>query len=565
MSANDLPDTPVGQSLTRLLRSLTAPGGLRAHQITDLFHPSFVQALGPPELVVDILGAWAEQFMPFSIQVDEERSTSTRIAAEVTNAKGVRALLTCTIEETDGHLITGLQTRPKPRDIASLEDVDDLLGHHNVAGLSVAAVVGGEIAWARAWGLADTSASSPMTAMTILQCGSISKAVTALAALRMVDEGILDLDRDVNEVLTSWKVPAAGGWQPVITLRDLLTHTAGLTIWGFRGYDSGSRIPSLVEVLDGKGNTPAIRPEAIPRLMWRYSGGGFSVLQQAIIDVSGKSFPDVLKDLVLNPLGMNDSTFEQPIPDAWVGQTASGHGGGKPVDGRWRLHPEMAAAGLWTTASDLARFLLGVVNSRSGRRDAVLSKRVASEMLTGHDVAPGMSLGVMLGGSGDVRAFGHGGTNLGFTGRVVSTSDGSFGLVALTNSNEGHAAVNDLFRFLAKDHGVPELLSENSMSSEVREAMMRAVPITHREPAAVSAEEVEARLGDYQTAQPQSIRVERDGHQISLQLEGQNPLPFYAQSPREWVSKAIDVRVEFEDGLLRLHQLGQTVEAKKVR
>lgn len=506
-----------------------------------------------------LLNTWAQEFAPFQLEVDAGSSTPHSITAEVNG----RLLLTFAVDETEEHLITALMSRPKPRDINSLDEVNDLLNHHRATGLSAAVIVNGESAWARGWGVTNSSAASPITPDTILQCGSISKPVAALAALKMVDDGLLDLDTDVNELLRSWKIPSLNGWQPVMTIRNLLTHTAGLTVWGFPGYEPGSRIPTLVEVLDGEGNTPAIRSEALPGLMWRYSGGGYCVLQQVMIDVSEKTFPDLLRERVLEPLGMMDSSFEQPIPKSLESRAATAHEGGKPVEGRWHIYPEMAAAGLWTTPSDLGRFLLGVAAAKSGQPGAVVSEKTANQMLTSHEVAPGMGLGLMTGGTEKTPTFGHGGANAGFMGRIVSSHDASLGLVGLSNSNEGAAAINDLFRFLARDNDLPELLSVSSFGEEAQQAMMRAKPSEHREAAEVRADKIDGYLGEYRIADSLALNVERSGDMISLDLEGQQPLPLYPQSDREWVSREIDVRVEFDEGSLRLHQLGRTVEAKK--
>jgi CubicO group peptidase (beta-lactamase class C family) len=556
---NDLPETTAGKKLSKLLQILISSEGLSANQVSELFHPSFISALGSPEALATILNTWAHEFSPLQLKVDEEASTPDSITAEVNG----RLVLTFAVDETEEHLITALMSRPKPRDITSLDEVDDLLEYHGAAGLSAAVILNGEIAWARGWGVTDSSAPSPITPETILQCGSISKPVAALGALQMVDEGLLDLDTDINEMLRSWKVPSLNGWQPFITVRSLLTHTAGLTVWGFPGYEPGSKIPTLVEVLNGEGNTPAIRSEALPGLMWRYSGGGFCVLQQVMIDVSEKAFPDLLRERILEPLGMMDSTFEQPIPKSLEGRAATGHEGGKPVGGRWHIYPEMAAAGLWTTPSDLGRFLLGVAASKSGQQGAVVSEQTANQMLTGHEVAPGMGLGLMTGGTEKTPTFGHGGANAGFMGRIVSSHNASLGLAALSNSNEGAAAIGDLMRFLADDNGEPELLSQGSMGEEAQQGMMRAKPIEHREAAEIHTDKIDGYLGEYRIDDSRVLNVERSGDMISLELEGQHPLPLYAHSEREWVSREIDVRVEFDEGTLRLQQLGRIVEAKK--
>src|SRR5207244_12555644 len=178
------------------------------------------------------------------------------------------------------------------------------------------------------------------------------------------------------------KLPANLGWQPHVTVRQRLSHTAGLTVHGFPGYPRDTHAPSLVEVLDGKGNTPPVRVSTIPGLQFSYSGGGYCVLQQLLVDVTGSSFPELALELVLGPLAMADSTYEQPLPEHRWPEAASGHRqGGKPVAESWHVYPEQAAAGLWTTPSDLARFLIAVQEAKAGVRGAFLSRELVDELL----------------------------------------------------------------------------------------------------------------------------------------------------------------------------------------
>lgn len=551
---NVLPGTPAGIKLGQLVQLLGSPKRITPEAVTELFHPSFVSAIGSADALTTVLKSWADDFVPFELQVVEAYSGEHTVAAEVTSSKRPAVLLTCTVQgDNEAHLITGLLSRPKPREIASLDEVDDLLAYHGAAGLSAAVVVDGDIAWARAWGVTDSSAPSPLTPRTLFQAASISKPVAALAALRLADQGVVGLDTDVNEMLTSWRLPAVKGWEPVVTIRNLLTHTAALTVHGFPGYEPSEPIPSLIDVLDGSGNTPAVRSVGLPGLVYQYSGGGYSVLQQLMTDVTGEAFPDLLRDLVLEPLGMNDSTFEQPLPTAWEERAASGHVGGEPIGGRWHIYPELAAAGLWTTPSDLARFVLGVVAAHSGQPGAVLSKPVATQMLSGQAVAPARGLGPGLREAGVVRIFDHNGQNAGFLGNVVSTYDGSFGLIALTNSDVGYAAIFDLFRFLVDEHGLPELLPETPVGPAADGGNRE-----HGEPEAVT-------VGDYETEHGLPLYIEAADDKISVRLEGQNSLSLNRASDGQWVSSEVDVRAEFRQGQLRLHQLGQTVEASKLR
>src|SRR5262249_27971513 len=197
---------------------------------------------------------------------------------------------------------------------------------------------------------------------------------------------------DVNEQLRSWRVPANGDWQPIITLRQLLSHAAGVTVHGFPGYAVGIPVPTVPALLDGAGNTPPVRVNLLPGLHFRYSGGGTTIVQQLLLDVTGDPYLDLMQRLVLDPVGMHDSTYEQPLPGRLQDRAASGHHRyGCRVSGRWHVYPEMAAAGLWTTPSDLARFAIEVQRALRGE-SRVLEARTAQLMLTPHPV-PGAALG----------------------------------------------------------------------------------------------------------------------------------------------------------------------------
>ncbi|HEX2853769.1 MAG TPA: serine hydrolase domain-containing protein [Opitutaceae bacterium] len=236
-----------------------------------------------------------------------------------------------------------------------------LMQKRNVPGLSLAVVAEGRIVRARGYGVIESGGSTPVTEHTLFQAGSVSKPVAAFGALRPVDSGRLSLDANVNAALKSWKVPENEFTATEkVTLRRLLSHTAGLTVHGFPGYAVGATQPNLVQVLSGEkpANTPAVRADIVPGSKWRYSGGGYTAMQQLVIDVSGRPYPEFMHDTVLEPLGMLAGTFEQPLSQADAAKTATDHFQRAPVKGRWPVYPEMAAAGLWTTASDLARFEL---------------------------------------------------------------------------------------------------------------------------------------------------------------------------------------------------------------
>lgn len=222
----------------------------------------------------------------------------------------------------------------------------------HVPGVSVAVVHNGLIEWAQGFGVAQLGAK-PVDIDTLFQAGSISKPVAAMAALHLVQEGKLTLDSDVNTFLTTWKVPPSpAAPNAKVTLRELLTHTAGFTVHGFPGYSVNAAVPTVVQVLNGEkpANTPAIRLESIPGSKWNYSGGGYTVMQQLLLDVSQEPFPTLLHDAVLAPIGMTHSTYQQPLPSSLQSHAATPYSGdGQPVKGGAHTYPEMAAAGLWTT------------------------------------------------------------------------------------------------------------------------------------------------------------------------------------------------------------------------
>ena len=224
------------------------------------------------------------------------------------------------------------------------------------------------------FGVRRAGTKDAVTPTTLFQAGSISKPVFATAVMRLVSSGVLDLDADVNDYLTSWRVPDSGGWTPRITLRQLLSHSAATSIHGFPGYPAAGPWPTVTEVLDGvpPANTLPVVVEGVPGLHVRYSGGGTTIAQQVVTDVVGKPFPELMRELVLEPAGMSNSTFEQPLPAAIAERAAFGHPwNGVPVAGGWHVYPEMAAAGLWTTAGDLARLGAELMRTLNGAESAL--------------------------------------------------------------------------------------------------------------------------------------------------------------------------------------------------
>ncbi len=340
---------------------------------------------------------------------------------------------------------------------ATPDTIDDFVNQQmqkrNICGLSLAVFENGMIVKAKGYGFTDRASKKPVTTDTLFQAGSVSKPIAAVGALRLVEQGKLSLDEDVNRRLAAWKLPDS----PLtdnkkVTLRRILSHSAGLTVHGFPGYAVDQPRPTLVQVLNGEkpSNTPAIRVDIQPGSQWRYSGGGYTVMQQMMIDATGKPFSEVMRESVLDRLGMRSSTFEQPLPEEKARMTASGYfQEAKPVKGRWHIYPEMAAAGLWTTPSDLARFAIGVQRSFLGRPDSILSQTMARQMLSYQKNDDG--LGLFLQSSGKTLRFVHNGRDAGFDALMSAYAETGQGAVIMINANDDSQMVIRILETIAKE------------------------------------------------------------------------------------------------------------------
>jgi len=329
---------------------------------------------------------------------------------------------------------------------------------HHIREVSLAIIENGQISKAQGYGFTDKSRAIPVTTSTLFQAGSVSKPVAALGALRLVEDGRLSLDEDVNRRLKEWKVPENDFTKDEkVTLRRILSHSAGLTVHGFPGYAVGAPMPTLVEILDGAkpANTAAIRVDVVPGSTSRYSGGGYTVMQQMMIDVTGKPFPEFMQETVLTPLRMEASTYEQPLPKDRVAAAATGYyANGKQVEGKWHIYPEMAAAGLWTTASDLARFAIDIQQALAGKSNPVISQSMTRQMLTVQKGGSGLGLG--LEGSGKTLRFSHGGRDEGFDAFMMAYAASGQGVVIMINANDNSGAVNRMVEAVRREYHWPD-------------------------------------------------------------------------------------------------------------
>jgi CubicO group peptidase (beta-lactamase class C family) len=329
----------------------------------------------------------------------------------------------------------------------------DLMKAYNVSGMSIAVIENYKIVDAHGYGVVEAGSNTPVTIHTLYQAGSISKPVAATGALRLVEQGKLSLDGDVNEKLKTWKLPENEFTKTQkVTLRRLMSHTAGLTVHGFPGYDVDDPIPTLVQVLNGEkpANTDPIRVDTVPGTQWRYSGGGVTIEQQLMMDATGKAFPSLMRELVLDKIGMSESSYEQPPAASRAKLTAGGtNGDGTQVHGRWHVYPEMAAAGLWTTPTDLAKFVIEIALSKQGKSNRILSQKTTNEMLT--PVMNDVGLGFFL-DKNNPGQFGHDGADRGFQAVLTMNADTGNGVAIMVNSDNGTSLANHLVRRVAKEY-----------------------------------------------------------------------------------------------------------------
>lgn len=344
-----------------------------------------------------------------------------------------------------------------------------------IKGISVAVIDGGKVVKAQGYGFTDATRETRVTPATLFQAASSSKCLTAYAALRLAEQKHLSLDEDLNRHLTSWKIPENDFTKTEkVTLRRIIPHMAGFNIGGFYGYPRGEALPTLLAVLDGQApaKSAPIRVGFVPGTKTEYSGGGYCVLQQWVIDVSGQPFDQFMKQAIFEPLGMVHSTFECPLTEARWPEAAHGYGyalagGGQAnkkleraeMPWQWNNFPESAPAGLWTTPSDLALFIMDIQRTHAGASTAVLSQEMAAQVLA---PVPGCKWPFSLGGlvldhPGEKNAeFRFSGTNAGFQCGSFGTVHSGQGCVIMYNDHVGEAFPAAFRDVVAKAYGWPK-------------------------------------------------------------------------------------------------------------
>ena len=431
--------------------------------------------------------------------------------------------------------------------------LSDRMAHFASPGVSIAVVDEGSVTWECGFGVQTNGRPEPVGADTLFQAGSVSKPVFALGVMRLVQRGQIGLDSDIEQYLTSWRLPSNGGWTARVTLRQLLSHTAGTSVHGFAGYPATGPWPTLTQVLNGvppANNFPVI-VDLIPGLQFRYSGGGTTIAQAAITDVLGRPLPEIMRELIFDPLALENSSFVQPLPVELAARSATAHPwNGVPMSTRWHVYPEMAAAGLWTTAGDLARIGCAFLRNLQGDHSPLgLSRESATEMLKPHlqtHVEGGdfIGLGWECGGMGDAFQCGHSGWNEGFVAGLWLYPAIGKGAAIMINSNQGWPLRDEIREAIAREYDWPR-----STSTAIVEELPTALAGVHQTEHGVVGE------------------VAIDGTTLTLRINKQPPLAF---TPNEvgFVSISISASLQFLPSMaaattMVLKQAGQTFRFEK--
>ncbi|NOX93634.1 MAG: beta-lactamase family protein [Alphaproteobacteria bacterium] len=330
--------------------------------------------------------------------------------------------------------------------------LEDRMRHYKVPGVSIAVAIDGELAWARAYGVGMSDDIQAVNTDTLFQAASLSKPIASLAALKLVEEGKISLDAPVNDYLVSWKIPDNKFTDATpVTLRHLMSHRAGTTIHGFKGYKDGAPIPTLPQILDGEApsNTSPVRVMAEPGSTYRYSGGGYTIIQLLIEDVTHDKYANVVGEKILAPANMKRSNFDYPPKD---NNFATGHVGknSEPITAPGIAYPELAAAGVWTTPTELVRLGSRVAQSRNAG-NTFLRNDLAVQLVPPSVEGPGLGFG--LNNPGDGLAFVHNGHNPGYSARWINYADGRASVAILTNADSGGDLIREILSAVGHIYG----------------------------------------------------------------------------------------------------------------
>lgn|SRR5690606_18665934 len=408
------------------------------------------------------------------------------------------------------NLAGGVQINGRPMRWSLTERME----YYKTPAVSIAVIQDSKILWSKAYGWADKTKNLKATTKTRFQAASMSKPINALAFVRLAEQGKVDLFSDINAYLRTWKFPYDTISQgKIIHVANLLSHTAGLSVHGFRGYHIQDTLPTLIEVIEGKkpANSAPIKALRAPSEKFEYSGGGTTISQLVLQEIVGEPYSQFMERYILTPLHMCNSSYRHTWSEEEGSPFAVAHVHGTPVDGQYRLYPEQAAAGLWTTPEDLARYVIELQNALNKKTTKLISHASAILKLTPYQ-NPTVGLGDFVIDKEGQKYFTHGGINEGFVGQYVGSFDGKYGAVVMTNGGD-FDLVNEILNSIAITYKWP-----NYYEPERKDTVELSTVLKHRY------------IGQYRN-NDRTVRISLDGDTPYLQFNDETPVKIYFTSP----------------------------------
>lgn len=344
-----------------------------------------------------------------------------------------------------------------PLTIDEYDDIPRFLEHQKIPGVSIAIIKDFKVDRVLVYGFKEADSDQPVREDTLFQAAAISQPVTAMAALKLYQDRSLDIDSNINEQLRSWVLDAGvHASRQKVSLRALLSHTSGTNVTGYEGYPQGEALPTIKQVLTNTGSSRAagviVNGESG---VYRYSSGGYSVVQQTLMDLTAKPFETLMDEVIFSPLSMTRSTFSQPLASTQTLKASAGHDvNGSMIAGRYYNYPEMAATGLWSTPTDIAKFVIELQSAVVGDSLVGLTEETATQMLQPIHMTYGLGLDVKTRGSSVY--FSQGGASKGFQVAFQAHETAGVGVVVMTNSDNGFQAVAKILNFVAIEERWPD-------------------------------------------------------------------------------------------------------------
>lgn len=322
-------------------------------------------------------------------------------------------------------------------------DIRERMEHYHITGLSLVAIEKGKTSTTDHFGVLETGTNKKINEHSIFNACSISKFLTSILVMKLVEQGIVELDEDVNKKLVSWKVPDNPFTKyKKVTLRNLLCHQSGIVDpkGSFKPVESFKEMPSMIEILNGKTTycpTP-IEVTVEPESEFHYSDAGFCLIQLVIEDITQKPFSHLMDTFIFKPLDMTSSTFSTSLSTSHMNNLACGHEQyGDLIPGKYSIYPYLAACGIWTTPSDLTKLLLDIMNAIKGQSKIGLTTKLIKELFGSQGWKEWTGLGVFLDGTDENLEFSSLGWGVGFQCMLVAYPYLEKGIVIMTNTDTG--------------------------------------------------------------------------------------------------------------------------------